>query len=224
MTTTANVTDTELARRVRVELDWNPRIDATGLATSVQDGIVTLAGQVDTYAQKKAAVTAVHEISGVLDVADEVQVRLQGRATTDQGIALGVRAALQWDVFVPDERIRSTVSGGWVTLEGKVDRWQQREDAVRCVERLSGVVGVTNEIEVDPPAVDAVRIRTSIQDAITRRAQREGRNVDVLVRDGVVTLSGRVDSWVEKDSLGRLAAYSPGVKRVVNEVVVDPYA
>lgn len=223
MAITTTLSDSELHQRVRVELEWHPRVNAPEMVATVKNGIVTLSGFVDTYAQKTAAIEAVHQISGVLDVADEIQVRTV-RAKTDQEIAQAVRTALTWDVYVPDERIRSTVSGGWVTLEGKVDRWQQREDAARCVERLSGVHGVTNKIEVMPPKVDAGKIRSSIESALARRAEREARRIGVTVVDGIVTLTGKVDSWAEKNAVGQLASYSPGVKSVANKIIVDPYS
>jgi osmotically-inducible protein OsmY len=223
MAITATMNDSELQQRVRMELEWNPRVDAPEVTAAVKNGVVTLAGFVDTYGKKTAALEAVHQISGVLDVADEIQVRAI-RARTDQEVAHAVRSALIWDVYVPDEQIRSTVSGGWVTLEGKVERWQQREDAGRCVERLSGVLGVTNKIEVAPPRVDASKIRSSIEGALTRRAEREARRIGVTVVDGIVTLTGKVDSWAEKTAVGRLASYSPGVKSVANKITVDPYS
>ena len=224
MTLTATLSDSELLRRVRSELEWNARVRTTELGAAVKNGVVTLTGAVDTYARRQAAIEAVHQISGILDVIDEIQVRLPGRAKSDQEVAQAVRTALTWDVFVPDERIRSTVSNGWVTLDGDVDRWQQRDDAARCVERLAGVNGVTNRITVKAPAVDAAKLRTSIEDALTRRAEREAARIQVTVLDGTVTLKGKVDSWAEKNSVGQLASYSTGVKKVVNEITVDPYS
>jgi osmotically-inducible protein OsmY len=223
MAITATLSDSELQQRVRMELEWNPRVNAPEVTATVKNGIVTLTGFVDTYVKKTAALEAVHQIAGVLDVADEIQVRV-GRGKTDREVAQAVRSALIWDVYVPDEQISSTVSGGWVTLEGKVDRWQQREDAGRCVERLSGVLGVTNKIEVTPPKVDASKIRSSIEGALTRRAEREARRIGVSVSDGAVTLTGKVDSWAEKNAVGQLAWYSPGVKSVANKITVDPYS
>lgn len=223
MVITTRMSDSELQQRVRVELEWHPRVNAPEILATVKGGVVTLGGFVDTYPKKMAALEAVHQISGVLDVADEIQVRAV-RAKTDQEVAQAVRTALTWDVYVPDERIRSTVSGGWVTLEGKVDRWQQREDAARCVERLGGVRGVTNKIEVTPPRVDAGKIRSSIENALARRAEREARHIGVTVLDGIVTLTGKVDSWAEKNAVGQLASYSPGVKGVANKISVDPYS
>ncbi len=224
MSITTGLSDSEILSRVRTELSWNPRVDATEITTKVKNGIVTLTGFVDTYAKKIASLEAIHQISGVLDVADEIEVRVPVRAKADQEIAQAVRSALIWDVYVPDERIKSTVSGGWVTLEGSVDRWQQREDAARCVERLSGVRGVTNQIEFKPPAVAAAEIRTSIEDALTRRAEREARHLTIDVHDGIVTLKGTVDSWAEKNAVERLAYYTPGVKRVMDEITIDPYS
>lgn len=221
---TITLSDSDIQRRVQQELEWDPRVDSSGISATVKSGVVTLTGFVDTYAKKIAAVDAVHQVRGVLDVADEVQVRALAQVKADQEIAQAVRSALMWDVFVPDDRIKSTVSSGWVTLEGNVDRWQQKEDAARAVERLSGVRGVTNRVEVMPPKVDAAKIRTSIEDALTRRAEREAKRLQVTVADGVVTLKGTVDSWAEKNSLGQVAYYSPGVKRLVNDITVDPYA
>ena len=221
---TITTTDIDVQKRVQQELEWNPRVDATDLGVRVKSGVVTLTGFVDSYAKKVAARDAAHQVAAARDVVDEIEVRIRMQGLTDQEIAHAVRSALIWDVFVPDERIRSTVSDGWVELEGDVDRWQQREDAARCVERLNGVRGVTNRIEVKGPAVDAPRIRTAIEGALTRRARREARRISVEVQGPVVTLGGTVDSWAERNALECLAFYSPGVRRVVNEIRVDPYA
>ena len=223
MTITKTLGDNELLRKVQQELEWNPRVESIGISATVRDGVVTLAGSVGSYAKKMAALDAVHRVSGVLDIADEMIVQPGARKEKDQDLAQAVRAALIWDVFVPDERILSTVSDGWVTLEGQVDRWQQRDDAGQCVERLNGVRGVTNRIEVKPPSLDAVGIKTSIENALARRAAREAKRIHVSVKEGVVTLEGTVDSWAEKNSLGQLAQYSPGVRCLVNRIQVDPY-
>lgn len=223
MTLIANRVDSEILKRVKDELEWNPRIESVDLKAEAKIGVVTLSGFVDSYAHKIAAVDAVHQIAGVLDVADEIEVHSRREVKADEEIARAVRAALVWDVYVPDERIQSTVSRGWVTLEGNVDRWQQREDAVHSVQRLLGVRGVTNRIVVETPAVDASKIRSAIENALTRRAEREAKHLQIQVRDGVVTLKGTVDSWAERNAVERLASYTPGVKKLVNEITVDSY-
>lgn len=215
--------DSAIQSRVQQELEWNPHVDEAGIAVKVRDGVVTLTGVVDSYAKKLAACSAVQRVAGARDVADELEVRAHPHAKSDQEIAQAVRSALVWDVYVPDQRIKSRVSDGWVTLEGDVDRWQEREDAARCVERLKGVSGVSNRLEVKGPSVDAAKIRAAIEGALTRRAEREAKRLSISVAGGVVTLKGSVDSWAEKNAIERLAACAPGVQRLENEILVDPY-
>lgn len=223
MTVASNSNDNELQHRVRTELEWDPRVDAPLITVSVKAGIVTLGGVVDSFAKKAAALKAVHQIKGVLDVADDVRVQ-PGQTKSDEEIARAVRAALIWDASVPDEQITSTVSGGWVTLAGNVERIQQRDDAIQSVERLTGIRGVINEIRVLPPPVATLEIRAAIEDALTRRARREAWRIGIAVADGTVTLSGRVDSWAEKNAVGQLVRNAGGVKHIVNNLMIDPYS
>jgi osmotically-inducible protein OsmY len=223
MTLVQTRTDAELLRLVQDELEWNARIEATEITARVRNGVVTLSGFVDSYAHRIAAVDAVHQLAGVQDVVDDLELHSRRQAKADEEIARAIRAALAWDAWVPDEGIRSTVSNGWVTLEGSVENGHQREDALRAVERLLGVRGVTNKIAIDGPAITASGIRSSIEKALTRRAAREAKHLSIDVREGVVTLKGTVDSWAERNAVERLASYTPGVKRLVNEITVDAY-
>jgi osmotically-inducible protein OsmY len=94
------------------------RLIPTEVGVAVTNRIVTLTGTVDSWGRKMAAAAAAHRVVGVLDVASDVVVRVMGSAKkSDSEIAQQVRHALAWDVFVPDEQIRSTVSNGVVTLE-----------------------------------------------------------------------------------------------------------
>lgn len=66
---------------------------------------------VASWGKKMPAQEAAHRVEGVLDVANDITVKpAGGQARTDVDIARAVRSTLGWDVFVPDERIRSTVS------------------------------------------------------------------------------------------------------------------
>jgi osmotically-inducible protein OsmY len=130
MTTAIIKSDSQIKTDVLNELKWDSRVDETDVGVQIKDGIVTLVGSVDVYAKKIASREAAHRVHGVLDVVDELQVKVAGvGAPTDIDIARGVRDALEWDAFVPDEKITSTVSLGIVTLEGVVPTWSQRADA-----------------------------------------------------------------------------------------------
>jgi len=214
--------DTEIDAAVTKELEWDPRVDSKAIAVSVKNGVVTLAGFVDSYAKKLAACDAAHAVAGVLDVADQIQVKPAGTLKADAEISQAVRSALMWDVFVPDTRIKSTVSNGWVTLEGDVDYTYERTDAVHAIERLAGVRGVTNLIVVKPARADAVQIRMAIEGALSRRAQREAKAINIKVERNTVRLSGVVQSKAEKHAIERVALNTPGVTKVENAIEIDP--
>ena len=111
MTTAIMKSDSQIKTDVLNELKWDSRVEETQVGVTVKDGIVNLVGTVDVYAKKFAAREAAHRVRGVLDVVDEIQVKAPGiGAPTDAEIAKGVRDALEWDAFVPDQKITSTVS------------------------------------------------------------------------------------------------------------------
>jgi len=217
-------TDNEIKQQVLRELKWDSRIGWSEIGVEVMEGVVTLTGVVFSYAKKLAAQEAAHRISGVLDVANDVEVRPDGVfMRSDADIARAMRHILEWDALVPDERIKSTVSDGWVTLEGDVDFWHQREDAERTVLRLGGVIGVTNEITVAPKIVDPKELREEIEYALERRADREAERLRIEVNDGAVDLFGRVHSWQEKRAVLGSISHAPGVSAVRDHLRVDPY-
>jgi hyperosmotically inducible protein len=217
--------DVLIQQDVMRELRWDTRIASqTDVGVEVDRGIVTLTGTVDSFAKKGAARQAAHRVAGVLDVVDNVQVRFAGGSgKTDTDIAKAVRHALEWDVFVPDQKIQSTVSEGWVTLEGDVDFLQQKQDAGKAVENLAGVKGVANLIRVKSRPVDTRSIHTTIEEALERRAEREADRIAVKIENGTVTLEGRVRSWFEKDAILGAVSHAPGVAGIVDRLKVDPF-
>ena len=223
-TITITKTDTQIQQDVLRELRWDHRVAETEVGVEVHDGIVTLTGTVDSFAKKLAAREAAHRVAGVLDVADDVEVKLPGVFTrTDTDLARAVRHALEWDVFIPDTQIRSTVANGWVTLDGTVQALLDRDDAERAVRRLQGVRGVINNILVNAPKIDPARIRKSIEETLERRAEREADRIDVRVLDGKVTLDGRVHSFPEKEAILGTVRNAPGVKAVTDNLRIEPY-
>jgi osmotically-inducible protein OsmY len=219
--------DDEIQRDVRRELAWDPRVEQAGIGVEVRHGVVTLSGAVSSWGKRLAAEEAAYRVAGVLDVANDVEVKVPGGlARTDAEIAEAVRHALVWDVFVPDQRIRSTVTDGWVTLNGAVDFLAEREDAERVVRNLMGVRGVTNRIAVTvtPPRELPVDVRRAIEEALARRAHRQAGRIQVEVAGGRVTLSGRVRSWEERRAVVGAARLTAGVETVEDQLEIDHFA
>lgn len=216
--------DSELKKQVLRELKWDSRIAWAEIGVEVTKGLVTLTGTVNSSAKKLAAQDAAHRIAGVLDVANEIEVRPEGMfVKSDEDLARAVRHILEWDAFIPDERIKSTVSDGWVTLEGEVDLWREREDAERAVLRLEGIVGVINKIRMIPRRVDPEELREQIEYALERRADRETDRLQIEVNDGAVDVFGRVHSWEEKRAVLGSISHAPGVIEVRDHLDIDPY-
>ena len=142
-------TDAEIQKDVLAELEWDTRVRETDVGVAVDRGIVTLSGKIDSQAKREAAQEAAHRVAGVLDVANDLELQLPGDGPrSDTDIARAVRDSLEWDVLVPDARIRSTVCHGEVTLEGDVDVEKQRDDAERAVRPLLGVTRVINRLKI----------------------------------------------------------------------------
>jgi osmotically-inducible protein OsmY len=214
-------TDSHIKHDVVEELRWDTRVNETGVGVEVKGGTVTLTGSVDSWAARLAAQQAAHRVAGVLDVANDIRVKLPDWSERDDtDIAKAVRVALEWDTLVPHERIRTTVSNGVVTLEGTLDYWTQYDDAVRAVRNLAGVTAVNNLISVDPPlprpSADAVR--GAIESALDRHAQHAAKQVKVSVVEGNVVLSGDVPSWAEREAIEGAVRGTHGVRKVENHL------
>ena len=224
MTQGIKKTDTQIHHDVLEELKWDSRVDETEVGVEVdKGGVVTLTGTVASWAKRMAAEEAARRVIGVLDIANDIKIKVPGGLTrTDTEIAQAVRHALQWDVFVPDEQITSTVADGWVTLDGTVESWSERADAERAIRNLTGVKGVVNKITVTPTKFVTADVRKAIEQALERRAEREAKRIRVEVRNGVATLTGSVHSWAERKSVVAAARFTPGVRDVKDELRTEP--
>lgn len=214
-------TDRQLQEDVIAELAWDFAVEATHVGVEVEEGIVTLSGHVTSCAEKHAAEDAAQRVGGVKGVVVDLDVILPGsRQRTDEQIAKTVSAALEWSVVVPRDRIKVRVEDGWVTLSGDVDWAYARDAAGSCVRTLIGIKGVINKIDIRPPMASE-DIKTRIEAALQRRAHFDTKAIKVSVDDGTVTLSGFVDSLAERNTMEHAAWNAPGVRSVVDKLVVN---
>ena len=214
--------DEDIRGDVITELNWEPSLNNDSIAVAVRNGIVTLAGYVDSLAEKWTAERVASGVRGVKAVANDVEVRIpSGSQRPDPDIAAAAVNALKWDIFVPDDRIKVTVNKGWVTLSGDVDWYYQREEAENAVRRLTGVKGVINLIAVHakPAPTD---LKQKIKDALQRNAEFDANRITVEVNGSKVTLRGTVRSYAEFRDAERAALNAPGVTDVENDLRVDP--
>ena len=217
-------TDSDIQQDVVAELNAEPNLRNDDLAVGVRDGVVTLAGYVDSYADKWRAERVVSKIRGVKGVVNELEVRLSSSLQrTDPEIARAAVNALQWNVVVPHDRIKVVVEDGWVTLQGEVDWYYQKEEAERTVRNITGIKGVSNLITVAAvPAPSDVKQR--ITDALRRGAQFDAERITVEVTGHKAILKGTVRSYAELLDAERAARKVPGITEVDNRLTVEPMA
>ena len=221
--TKTKVTDVELQRAVLDELRWEPSVDPADVGVSVKEGVVTLTGHVTSYAEKWAAEKAAKRVYGVKAVANELDVKLPGEnKRSDEDIAIAAVNALRSNILVPDDKIKVTVSDGWVELEGEVEWQYQKTAAENSVRYLTGVKGVSNLIKVKP-RVSPSELKAKIEDAFKRAATLDASRVTVEVDGNKVILRGTVRSWADKEEAEREAWAAPGVYSVENLITVEPW-
>lgn len=212
--------DLDLRDLVLEELEFKPDINAASIGVTVQNGVVTLSGHVNSYAQKVSAERTVKAMKGVRGLAEEIEVHLNKlEGTADDTIASRALNIIAWSSDANVEGIQVTVQKGTVTLEGQLDWQYQKEVIEQAIWRLSGVVGVHNRITLKARA-DVVDIKRHIEDALKRSAEIEAGGIRVTVDGGVVKLEGKVHLLREREVVERAAWSVPGVSKVEDYLLI----
>ena len=213
-------TDSQLQLDVMEELEWEPGLNHEHIGVSVDNGVVSLSGTVQSYAEKLLAEDTARRVKGVRAIAEDLNVRYDWQPkTSDSEIARRVSDLLDWDPLVPKDRIQVTVEDAIVKLKGKVDWHYQKDLAFKDASKISGVVRIDNWIEV-APSVSAQDVRQRIEQAFERQADLDAEKILVRADGGKVILSGSVSSWTKRELAEHAAWAAPGVEKVEDKTVI----
>jgi osmotically-inducible protein OsmY len=216
------MSDDELRTAVEAELLYEPRIDNDRqIAVAVHDGIVTLRGTVGSLRERFEANKAAKRVTGVMNVDDQLQVRILGsKSKNDAELRGDVLQALMLDSDVPPSVDAKAVAGS-VTLSGTATHRFQTEEAVKTAAKIEGVTAVDDQIMLVPAPPTEHDIRKTIEKALKRTAKHEAERISVVTSDGVVSLHGKVNSWAERDAVVSAASRASGVKRVDDYIAIE---
>lgn len=213
-------TNAELQKDVQDAIKWEPLLNSAEIGVTAKDGVVSLTGNVDSYAKKAQAEEATKKIQGVKAIVENIEVNFPNSfMKSDLEIANEVIAALRSDYTVPSDKVHVKVENGRVTLDGELHWNFEKEAARNVVNLLPGVKAITNNIKVKSQFHDKVE-QMDIENAL-RSSAINADNIKVSVSGTVVTLSGTAHSWYAKEEAARIAWKTRGIWEVKNELVVD---
>jgi len=217
--------DAQLEQAVRKQLHGKNYSEIT---VSVNNGTVTLSGEVKLYAYKVDAVKKAKKARGVQNVQDNIAVG--GPNIPDQQLQHKLLQGIEVDRVgfgQAFDAIGVTVHNGIATLEGHALGPVAKSSAVSLARNTPGVKGVVDNIQVAPVSPLDNRIRVATYRAIygfsalRRYAQVPSKPIRISVVNGHVTLYGVVDSQMDRQLAYTRAMQVPGVFSVKNELMVQ---
>lgn len=138
--------DDEIAQRALDIISWNTFIPRDSVRVKVQNGYVTLTGQVDWNYQRQAAEADVRNLGGVMGVTNDITLKPVVQ-TVD--VKQRITDALMRHAEIEASHVQVSVrDGGTVELEGEVDNWDEREAVVRAAWSAPGVRAVTEHLRI----------------------------------------------------------------------------
>jgi len=215
-------TDKELKNNVREALFQGLHIiNPFRIAVEAKDGRVTLRGVVASLHQKSLAVQDAYEVVGVIGVTDLTSIGTERQDAN--AVYENIRFALNTDSELNKFNISIAVKNGIVILSGDVKTAYEKTHAANIASRIKGVRKVTNQIKVNALArYDDPTLKRQIKSRLAHNGQTQwiADQIELQVSDGMVTLSGFVDSWEECTEAAYVAALTDGVRSVVNRLRV----
>jgi osmotically-inducible protein OsmY len=226
----AGRTDDVIWKDVTATIDRDVYLVGLPITVSVNDGVVTLEGSVGNMYEKQRADDDVYLVDNVKAVRNDIKVewwetrdaRKRLSEPTNGQIESAVFDELCQDMRIKDPfDIRVHASYGHVMLEGSVSSAYDRHRAEEDAQDVVGVAWVTNRLAVKPTTRDDSAILRDVKKRIASDYLLSGEDIAAQVSEGVVTLTGKVDSAYDLAHARALLSSVRGVSRVVNKIQIE---
>ena len=216
--------DEEIKIVILDHINWNTKLDASGVLVSVDNGLVTLAGTVKSYAEKQEAFESARHVSGVRAVNNEIIIfnPEEKKTVSDKKIETAIKNALAWNPHVDEETIDLQVDNGIVTLRGCVRHYSQRLKTESIVSEIKGVKKIINEISiVCTSKIEDEHIAKAIKEEVRNTGQNAAKKVNIAVNNGFVEISGSVESYPAEKRVFDVVSHTNGVTGIKNRLSVN---
>jgi osmotically-inducible protein OsmY len=224
--------DQDMQRDVRAALLYNAATAKMPIQADVKAGTVTLTGTVESWQEKQLAGRIADGVRGVRLTQNDLLTKYKAKRT-DSAIAADVRSRLQWDALVEHDPVEANVTDGRVVLSGSVGSAAEKSraavdawvDGVSSID-ATGIVVQWWDRHDSNLRRNAMRSDIEIAAAIKQAAFYDPRvksfNINPSVTNGIVTLTGTVETLNAKMAAEALARNTVGVVAVENQLVARP--
>lgn len=213
--------DEKIREDVIAQLDWDDRVDSSGIDVNVSDRVVTLSGTVPNLYARSWALAVVWGVPDVADVRNELEVQHAEPVSSEREaeIRAAVVGALSNSSMLDNCDLRVSLHGGVLTLEGTTDKYWKRSYAEQIASSFRGVSEIESKIAICPSEERTdQQIADAVLAALDRSASFNTDEIDVTVKDGVVSLAGAVPSWSCREAALDAAHHTSGVRDVHSEL------
>ncbi len=213
--------DEEIKEAVKDTFMYDPRLYSFNIEVEVQDGAVTLSGVVSNLQAKRAAQQDARSVFGVRRVINNVKVR-PANVPSSQVLKNRVADAFLNDQYIERYSLNITVIEGGVYLSGEVNTSWEKNWAEKVASDVNGVVYVVNNIETEyqwewKPDWEIVE---DVESELFWSPFVDSDDIEISVNSGIVTLTGEVNTFSERQSAEE-NAFEGGARDVINNIVVD---
>jgi len=206
-----------LAAQVEQVLAEDPEVNVDDLRVDVVDGVIHLFGVSPSLREVRRAEELAAQLSGVRAVDNLLAVE-SPQAPTDEELQEEARAA----AASVDPRVEVVVADGVAILRGEVEHPKTVDDVIDAVEQVPGLKELRSEVTFTSLTAHEHELRPRLAEALRASYPVLGAIRVARLRDGLVTLEGRVSTSEERDRVLEMVREVPGVHRVESRIRIRP--
>jgi osmotically-inducible protein OsmY len=216
------IADEAIREEIIDQLEWDTRVETDQVLVTVEDGEVTLSGEVDSFREKQAAEDDAWQVAGVRELDNELVIRTVEETVTDTTIESSVANTILQSSGLEAENVDIDSRNRVVTLTGTVDAYWKKERLGTAASNIMAVEDVENKIVIVPSeTVSDENLASRITDSLEQNSLIAAEKIDIIVDEGRVILNGSVESWLQREAALTAVENTRGIVDIENNLVIE---